>query len=101
MSMELLVSLLIVAAIIYLYQRHKRKKGEVVKTTADFKMGTDYAFGRGFPKMDELAANVFTIAAKEGDIDAYAALGNMYSRGIHFKKDYEEAVQARHCGAPN
>jgi TPR repeat protein len=43
--------------------------------------------------MDALAAEVFTASAKNGDVDSYAALGNMYARGIHFKKDYEEAYK--------
>ncbi len=89
--MELIIALLVLAGIFYLYK--KKKKIAPVKTTADFKMGTDYAFGLGFPKMDALAAQVYLQVAKAGDIDAYAALGYMYSRGIHFKRDYEEAFQ--------
>lgn len=93
MSIELFLVLLIGIGIIYFYKKHYKKKEEPIKTTPDFKMGTDYAFGLGFPQMDKLAAEVFTKVAKAGDVDAYAALGNMYSRGVHFKKDYEEAIK--------
>lgn len=93
MSTEFLIVLFIVGAIIVTYRAHSRKKNAPVKKPTEFKIGTDYAFGLGFPEMDALAAEVFTKVAKEGDVNAYAALGNMYSRGIHFKKDFEEAVK--------
>lgn len=93
MSIEFVLLLLAFAAAIFWYKRKRKKKEEAIKTTADFKMGTDYAFGRGFPGIDALAAEAFTMTAKNGDVDSYAALGNMYSRGIHFKRDYEEAIK--------
>jgi TPR repeat protein len=90
--MELFVLLLIVAAGIFLYKK-KTNKSTVTKTPVDYKIGTNYSFGLGFPQMDALAAEVFTASAKKGDVDSYAALGNMYARGVHFKKDYEEAYK--------
>jgi len=90
--MELFVLLLVFAGGFFLYKK-KTKKAPVAKTSADFKIGTNYSFGLGFPQMDALAAEVFTASAKNGDVDSYAALGNMYARGIHFNKDYEEAYK--------
>ncbi len=89
--MEYIVTILAAFIIIYFYKSKTKKS--IVKTSADFKIGTDYAFGLGFPEMDALAAEVFTASAKNGDVDSYAALGNMYAQGIHFKKDYEEAYK--------
>lgn len=88
-----IILIIILAVVGFYFYRKNYKKVAPVKTSSDFKMGTDYAFGFGFPKMDALAAEVFTISAKNGDVDSYAALGNMYARGIHFKKDYEEAYK--------
>lgn len=85
--------LLILGAIGYYFYKNKSKKEKTIKSSSDFKMGTNYSFGLGFPKMDALAAEVFTDSAKKGDVDSYAALGHMYARGIHFKKDYEEAYK--------
>ena len=90
--METIVIILLLGVGYYIYKKNS-KVDAPVKTSADFKMGTNYAFGLGFPKMDALAAEVFTAQAKKGDVDSYAALGNMYARGIHFKKDYEEAYK--------
>jgi uncharacterized protein len=90
--MEIIVILLLIGIGYYFYKKRANKVAPI-KTSSDFKMGTDYAFGLGFPSMDALAAQVFTASAKNGDVDSYAALGNMYARGIHFKKDYEEAYK--------
>lgn len=90
--MEMIILLIIIAVVAAIVISKKRdKKEQHPKTTADFKMGTDYTFGRGIPALDKLAAEIFSATARNGDIDACAALGYMYSRGIHFKQDYEEA----------
>lgn len=88
----LILLLFALAIIIYSKIRYKKQK-EGIEDDTKFKMDTNYSFGLGFPKMDELAAEVFTESAKNGSIEAYAALGNMHERGIHFKKDYEEAYK--------
>lgn len=90
--MEIFIFLLVAAGAYFFYKK-KTKKASLVKSPADYKIGTNYSFGLGFPQMDALAAEVFTASAKNGDVDSYAALGNMYARGIHFKKDYEEAYK--------
>ncbi len=93
MSTEFLIALLLAGGVVYLYRVHSRKKNAPAKKPSEFKIGSDYAFGLGFPQMDALAAEVFSRSAKEGNVESYAALGNMYSRGVHFKKDYEEAAK--------
>jgi TPR repeat protein len=89
--MEFILILVLIGFGLYFF--NKKKKGKSPNSPSDFKMGTDYAFGLGFPQMDALAAEAFTATAKTGDVNAYAALGNMYSRGVHFKQDYEEAYK--------
>ena len=94
MSTEFVLFLVIFVGILYFFKtRYNRNNESPPKTSADFKMGTDYAFGLGFPELDKLAAEAFTAMARNGDVDSYAALGNMYSRGVHFDKDYEESAK--------
>lgn len=76
---------------IYWYNKNMKVTDPKCKTIKDFKVGSDYTFGRGIPGIDKLAANVFLESAKKGDPDAFAALGNMYGRGIYFEKDYKKS----------
>lgn len=91
MEMTILVIVAILAAIVVYRRRDKRN--DHLKTAAEYKMGTIYTFGRGIPAMDRLAAERFSVTARSGDVEACAALGYMYSRAIHFKRDYEEAFK--------
>ena len=94
MSLGFLLVLLLGAAAIFVYKKTYKKKVAPVKTTADFKMGTDYGFGPRFPpEWNALAAKANTVSAKNGNVDSYMALGYMHERGVHFKQDYEEAVK--------
>lgn len=55
------------------------------------KLDSNYAFGLGFPEMDKLAAETFLPLAEKGDVEACAAIGWMYIRGIHFDRNLSEA----------
>lgn len=90
--MEFLI-IIALAGIAFYYFKKAKKASPIQKTTKDFKMGSDYTFGRGNPGIDKLAAEVMTQQANDGDIDAHAALGNMYGLGIHFPRDAEKSVK--------
>lgn len=81
----------VVAAIILAVKKFNIKNKPILATS--YKMGTDYAFGRGSAEIDKLAAETYLQTAKSGSVEGYAALGHMYARGIHFAQDYEEAVK--------
>ncbi|QWD95415.1 sel1 repeat family protein [Polynucleobacter sp. MG-Unter2-18] len=90
--MEFLI-IIALAGIAFYYFKKAKKTPPIQKTTKDFKIGSNYAFGKGSPGIDKLSAEVFTEQAGKGDIEAHAALGNMYGLGIHFQKDVEQSVK--------
>lgn len=94
MSFELFLFIgLAVAFAAWLFFRNRTLKVQVSNDLKPFKLDHDYAFGRGFPGLDKLAAQAFVQAAEQGDAEAYAALGFMHISGIHFEKSISEAVK--------
>lgn len=92
MTAEIVIVILVLAVIIFVIKKINNKQDKL-GVASNYKIGTDYAFGRGMPEIDKLAAETYLHTAKTGSVEAYAALGNMYARGIHFAQDYEEAVR--------
>jgi TPR repeat protein len=90
--LEFFIILALAGVAFYFFKKAKRASLPT-KTTKDFKIGSNYSFGKGNPGIDKLAAEVFTVQASKGDIEAHAALGNMYTFGIHFAQDSEQAVK--------
>jgi TPR repeat protein len=88
-----LVIALAVAFVAWLFFRGRALKLQISNDPKPFKLDYDYAFGRGFPELDKLAAQAFAQAAEQGDVEAYAALGFMHISGIHFEKSVSEAVK--------
>ena len=92
MTTELVIAILVVAVVALAIKKFNNKKNEPIVATS-YKIGTDYAFGRGIAEIDKLAAETYLQTAKSGSVEGYAALGHMYARGIHFAQDYEEAAK--------
>jgi len=62
-------------------------------------LGTMYAYGRGVPKDEVKAAQLYEAAAGQKNADAQCALGTMYAYGRGVPKDDAKAVQLYEAAA--